>query len=114
DKAEALIVIVSPNSLESTWVHWELGYFYKRNASTTQDLKVFVGTVAGQPPFPSIQDKQVKSLNDNNELKFFLENIAKHFEQTLSDGHLDKAVDKIMIVAPLHVSDDSAVEKLRD
>lgn len=114
DEADALFVLVSPNSLNSTWVHWEIGYFYKRNSMENNDLRVFVGTIAGQAPFASISNKQVKSLNSHEELGFLLKTISKTFGQDTSIDDWDETIAKILKITPEHISDESAKEKLRD
>lgn len=114
DEATALFVLVSFNSLYSAWVHWEIGYFHKRTMSETIDLPIFVGTVAGQNPFPTISNKQAKSLNNADELEVLLKSISNHFEQGISSDKWKIAIAEIMKITPVHISNESAKEKLRD
>lgn len=114
DEATALFVLVSFNSLYSAWVHWEIGYFHKRTMSETIDLPIFVGTVAGQNPFPTISNKQAKSLNNADELEVLLKSISRHFEQDISSNLWQPVITEIMQITPVHISNESAKEKLRD
>lgn len=77
-------------------------------------LPIFVGTVAGQNPFPSISNKQAKSLNDVNELEVLLKSISRHFRQDDSSNDWRTTITEIMKVTPVHISNESAKEKLRD
>jgi hypothetical protein len=114
DKAKALFVLCSYNSRYSQWVHWEIGYFYKRGQLENETLPIYVATIAGEKPFPTVEENQAKSLNDVNEASFLLESIGNHFNFNLPKYSYQKAVEEILRVAPVHISDESAKEKLRD
>jgi hypothetical protein len=114
DAAKALLVLASYNSRFSQWVHWEIGYFYKKSRDAGQSQSIYVATIAGEQSFNTVQVTQMKSFNDANEAMFLLETIGKYLGFNLNMTNYQKAVDEILKVVPVHISDESAKEKLRD
>jgi hypothetical protein len=114
DKAKALLVLASYNSRFSQWVHWEIGYFYKKSKDASQSQSIYVATIADEQSFNTVQVTQMKSFNDANEAMFLLETIGKYLGFNLNITNYQKAVDEILKIVPVHISDDSAKEKLRD
>lgn len=79
DRAKALLVLCSYNSRFSQWVQWEIGYFYKKSQLENGRLPIYVATIAGEKPFPTVAENQAKSLNDVKEIAALLSVINEHF-----------------------------------
>jgi hypothetical protein len=114
DESDALFVLASYNSRNSIWVHWETGYFHKRNTDEGNKMPVYVATVAGEKPFSTISDSQAKSLNDSNETGVLLRSLGDNFGIKVDLAVWQHAIEAINQIAPIRVADESALEKLRD
>ena len=133
--AQALVVIVSPLSKYSQWVHFEIGYFSKvyedRKRAGEENLDkypIYPLTIADEPIFDTIKDAQGKSLDQSQSLQQFFKDITSDFERggptefdvedivVLCDIHnySDLLTSQSSVLKPKDYSDDEIRDKLRE
>lgn len=79
DNADAFIVLVTPSSMESMWVGYEIGYFWhKENGRFIYSLIMNNTKLAGP-----IERLQGKSLDDETQFKAFFNSLYEQFKEHL-------------------------------
>ncbi len=85
ETSHALIVVVSSTSKISTWVNFEIGYFWKRNEDRrgqgVKELPIYPLCLNNEPAFGILQTIQSKSLDKPKDFKSFLSTLCSYFNK---------------------------------
>ncbi len=74
-QAEAFIILITPNSMMSNWVWFEIGYFWNKNKDAIYPL-----TTPKTSILHPLNTLQAKDLINPKESKVFFDSIAQYFQ----------------------------------
>lgn len=86
DAAQALIVFITPHSVNRPWIWFEIGYFWKK-WKDNQKLHIYPLYAQGQEIPSPLNVLQGKMLDDEDDIKNFAEQLI--IQLTANDNDLD-------------------------
>lgn len=78
EEATALVVLLTPNSIDRRWVWFEIGYFWRKVETSEGRLYPLHTPSIKEIPHP-LNELQAKSLKDREQLKTFASNLKDQF-----------------------------------
>ncbi len=96
DASHALVVVCSGKSRTSTWVNFEIGYFWKLNRDRKKrgedEYPIYPLTLDSEQPFGALETLQGKAIDKPDQLRAFAHSLSLAF-----DGNPDSfSVDAII------------------
>ncbi len=109
DRCEALVVLITPASIDRRWVWFEIGYVWAKTRDVKRHIYPLALSRAQEIPHP-LSEHQGKFLDSKRDIENFFEQLCEQFgfgepENANNDLLIEKALNSLGYLAPENLSE---------